>query len=121
MESQEVRNEIQEIINGQIREIDVNYYLEIRNVYKIPYKSPEFQNIKYIICRCITLGFYIPAMTLLNHFLEKFLKFILIYNDNKQNDKIKIETSFQLVDELAECNPKFDDKNLYQKLLRLID
>lgn len=117
MEDQEIVKEIQEIIDSQINEIKIEYYVAIRDVYKNAYRILEFQNIKYIICRCIVLGFYIPAMTLLNHFLEKFLKFTLIYHDNKKNGVIDKDNPFQLVDELALSNPKYNNKNLNDNII----
>ena len=113
----QIDQEIKEIINSQIKLINGNYYFTIRDIYKNEYKLPELQTIKYQICRCITFGFYIAAMTLLNHLLEKFLKISLIYSDMKNTDKTDEDIPFQFLDELSKSNPKYDSNNLYDNII----
>ena len=81
-----------------------------------PYKLPEFETLKNQICRCIVFGFYIAAMTLINHLLEKFVKFSLIYGDTINEKEDGEEEIIKLVDDLAESTKKFDDKNLGQNI-----
>jgi len=113
---EELYSELNETIRNLLSLIKIEDYIEIRDIYRSPYKSPELQTIKYQICNCIIMGFYISAITLTNHLLEKFLKISLIYNDGKK-DKGDLDKPFSLTQSIARSNKKYDDKILYDNII----
>ena len=81
---EEIKKEIEEILNYHLEQFNARY-IRVRDVYKNDYGLPELMFIKSQICKCITFGLHVAAMTLTNHLLEKSIKLFLIYSDNLKN------------------------------------
>lgn len=111
-----IKKEIEDVVNAQLGCINPEYYIRIRDVYKSNYGLPEFMFIKSQICKCIIFSLHVAAMTLTNHLLEKSIKFFLIYSDNTKNKGLEGHKPFEMIDEIEEATPKYDDKNLSTNL-----
>lgn len=112
---EEILKEIEEIVNYHLKQFNARY-LRIRDVYKNDYRLPELLSIKSQICKCIAFGLHVAAMTLTNHLLEKSIKIFLIYSDNLRNKNKEGHKPFEMIEEIEEATPKYDDKNLSQNL-----
>lgn len=117
---EEILKEIEEIVNYHLKQFNARY-LRIRDVYKNDYRLPELMSIKSQICKCIAFGLHVAAMTLTNHLLEKSIKIFLIYSDNLRNKNKEGHKPFEMIDEIEEATPKYDDKNLSSNLQRAVD
>jgi hypothetical protein len=111
-----IADEYNQILDNLGKNLDFSNYYAIRDIYQNPYKTHEFQFIKYQICNCIVMGFYVASITLTNHLLEKFLKTILVINDSKNNEE-NLKTPFDLIDRYREGNKKYDNKHLYDNIV----
>ena len=110
-------DEWEEKVYTQLSIVNRTYFYQVKSLFEINYKTPEFQTIKNQILLCITFGLYMAAMTLTNHLFEKFLKGVLSYNDTLKNkDKIKYGKNFSLPDELEKSRRKFDSENLNKNI-----
>ena len=108
---EEVQREIEEIVNFQRKNIN-EQYLSIREVYNRSYNLGELDIIKSQICKCITLGLNIAAMTLINHLLEKSIKLFLIYSRAIKNKDEGGQKPFKMVDDISDATPLYVSENL---------
>lgn len=109
----QIINEMNEVLRSRKDEVANNYPL-VRRLYQEAYDFPELDPVRHEVCLCLILGLPQAAITLTNHLLEAFLKYVLSYHHSIQNietDKPKVGVQ-SLVEDLKEGNELYTNKEL---------